>query len=107
MRTFPATKINKANCLAQTPVARPLGRTAGHGRVAYRVMAAAQAEVGKLISKVEIPAFIPRPDLVEQLLRWAVVDMQESGVANVGCPCKVLLLTCLTVHQLYSFVPLP
>ncbi|EFN58199.1 hypothetical protein CHLNCDRAFT_50601 [Chlorella variabilis] len=54
------------------------------------VAAAAQAEgVGKLISKVEIPAFIPRSDLVDQLLRWAMIEIQENGVANVSTPCKV------------------
>ena len=46
-------------------------------------------QTGKLISKVEIPAFIPRADLLDQLTRWASIDMQENGVANVGCPCKV------------------
>lgn len=44
---------------------------------------------GKLISKVEVPAFIPRADLSDQLLRWAMIEIQSSGVANVGCPCKV------------------
>ena len=70
----------------------------------------------KLISKVEIPAFIPRdgtyslrdsgirrcpclptrslarpldPDISDQLLRWAVIDVQDQGVANCGCPCQV------------------
>ncbi len=47
------------------------------------------AEVGKLITKTEIPAFIPRRDLMDQLSRWAVIEVQESGVANVGMPCKV------------------
>jgi hypothetical protein len=55
----------------------------------FQVMAAAQAEVGKLISKVEIPAFIPRQDLMDQLLRWAHMTIQEGGVAAVGCPTKV------------------
>lgn len=45
--------------------------------------------VGKLISKVEIPAFIPRADLLDQLLRWAYIEVQENGVANTGSPCKV------------------
>lgn len=44
---------------------------------------------GKLISKVEIPAFIPRSDLLDQLMRWSFIEIQEGGVANVGCPCKV------------------
>lgn len=45
--------------------------------------------MGKLISKVEIPAFIPRADLLDQLLRWAYIEVQENGVANTGTPCKV------------------
>lgn len=53
------------------------------------VCKAAAAQAGKLISKVEIPAFIPRTDLMDQLLRWAVIEIQEDGVANVGSPCKV------------------
>ena len=43
----------------------------------------------KLISKVEIPAFIPRDDISDQLLRWALIDVQDQGVANCGCPCTV------------------
>ena len=56
-----------------------------------RVYASAQADAGpgKLISKVEVPAFIPRPDISDQLLRWALIEVQEGGLANVGCPCKV------------------
>jgi hypothetical protein len=54
-----------------------------------QITCAAEAEVGKLISKVEIPAFIPRQDLMDQLLRWATIEIQEAGVANVGTPCKV------------------
>ncbi len=50
--------------------------------------AAQAAEGGKLISKVEIPAFIPRPDLIDQLVRWAMIEVQENGVANCGMPCK-------------------
>lgn len=53
------------------------------------VSCAAAAEVGKIISKVEIPAFIPRGDLMDQLTRWAIIEVQENGVANVGMPCKV------------------
>lgn len=58
-------------------------------RSTSHIARSAQAEVGKLISKVEIPPFIPRVDLIDQLLRWAVIEVQENGMANVGCPCKV------------------
>lgn len=40
---------------------------------------------GKLISKVEVPAFIPRADLCEQLMRWALGNAQDDGLANFGC----------------------
>jgi hypothetical protein len=53
------------------------------------ICAAAQAETGKLISKVEIPPFIPRSDLMDQLMRWAIINVQEDGVANLGSACKV------------------
>lgn len=48
----------------------------------------AQAGVGKLISKVEIPAFIPRQDMMNQLFRWAS-DLEDNGYALIGSPCKV------------------
>lgn len=73
----------------QAPTARPLGAASLAKRTTLLVAQAAQAEVGKLISKVEVPAFIPRPDLMDQLLRWAYIEVQENGMGNVGCPCKV------------------
>jgi len=74
----------------QQPKAKPFGGSSGNGRPNQHVTrAAAAAEVGKLISKVEIPAFIPRTDLIDQMLRWAFIEIQEGGVGNVGCPCKV------------------
>lgn len=78
------------SALSQAPVARPFGGASLPRRDALRLVQAAQAEgVGKLISKVEIPAFIPRSDLMDQLLRWAIIEIQEDGMANVGMPCKV------------------
>ncbi|GAB4817797.1 hypothetical protein N2152v2_004843 [Parachlorella kessleri] len=47
-------------------------------------------QVGKLITRTEIPAFIPRSDLMDQLVRWAIIEVQENGVANLGMPCKVV-----------------
>jgi len=35
------------------------------------VIAAAATSEGKLISSIEMPAFIPRADIISQLLRWA------------------------------------
>jgi len=73
------------------PAAKPFGTASLSRRNAMHVAQAAQTGggVGKLISKVEIPAFIPRQDLMDQLLRWAVIEVQENGMGNVGCPCKV------------------
>ena len=56
--------------------------------------ATSSQEVGKLISRVEIPAFIPRQDLMDQLARWAVIEVQENGVANLGMPTKVRAAAC-------------
>lgn len=62
----------------------------GHRQQMRMVTVEAQAAEGTLISQVEIPAFIPRADISDQLLRWAMIEIQEGGVANVGCPCKVI-----------------
>ena len=51
--------------------------------------ATAAASTGKLLSKSEVPAFIPRDDLMDQLLRWALMNAQEEGVALFGLPMKV------------------
>ena len=79
----------RANALAQPLAAKPFGVASAPSRVSLQVVQAAQAAPGKLISKVEIPAFIPRRDLIDQLLRWAIIEVQENGMGNVGCPCKV------------------
>lgn len=70
---------------------RAFGRTTRSTRLVVASASPAAEGVGKLISKVEIPAFIPRADLIDQLVRWAVIEIQENGVANCGCPCKVRL----------------
>ena len=49
---------------------------------------AAAAAGGKLISSTEIPAFLPRSDFIDQLVRWAVVA-QEDGRAVYGAPLRV------------------
>lgn len=67
-------------------------RAAASSRTVRSVVASAAQTApgaGTLISRVEIPAFIPRSDIADQLIRWAFIEIQESGVANVGCPCKV------------------
>jgi hypothetical protein len=43
----------------------------------------------KLLSKSEVPAFIPRDDLMEQLYRWAELEAQHDGVTNFGIACKL------------------
>ena len=52
------------------------------------ITAAAATGKGKLISATEIPAFIPRADLIDQLLRWAVAA-EEDGRAMYGAPLRV------------------
>lgn len=72
------------------PTAHGLNNSLKHRRhQAFAVQAAATAEVGKLIAKTEIPAFIPRQDLMDQLTRWAYTDIQEEGMRKFGLPCKV------------------
>jgi hypothetical protein len=42
-----------------------------------------------LISKTEVPSFIQRDDMMDQLLRWATIEAGESGLRNFGMPMKV------------------
>ncbi|CAL8471268.1 g10810 [Coccomyxa elongata] len=56
------------------------------------IRAAAQQILGpgKLVTKTEIPAFIPRQDLMDQLVRWAVAEADEPrGLGMWGLPVKV------------------
>ncbi|KAL3139874.1 hypothetical protein ABBQ38_004169 [Trebouxia sp. C0009 RCD-2024] len=72
------------------PTAHGLNKSPKHRRhQALAVLAAATAEVGKLIASTEIPAFIPRQDLMDQLTRWAYTDIQEEGMRKFGLPCKI------------------
>lgn len=42
-----------------------------------------------LISKTEVPSFIQRDDMMDQLLRWALIEANEGGLRNFGMPMKV------------------
>lgn len=53
------------------------------------VRCSAQAVEAKLLSKTEIPAFIPRGDMMEQLMRWAMIEANADGVAKFGLPLKI------------------
>jgi hypothetical protein len=44
---------------------------------------------GSFISKTEVPAFIPRDDMMDQILRWALIEAEEGGQRNFGMPMKV------------------
>lgn len=44
---------------------------------------------GSFISKTEVPAFIQRDDMMDQLLRWALIEAEEGGQRNFGMPMKV------------------
>ena len=69
------------------------------------VQAAATAEVGKLIAKSEIPAFIPRQDLMDQLTRWAYTEVQEESMRKFGLAVKVSLHLGITAIQLELHMP--
>ncbi len=44
---------------------------------------------GKFISKTEVPAFIQRDDIMDQLFRWSMMEAGESGQRNFGLPMKI------------------
>ena len=49
----------------------------------------AAAPAGRLLASSVISAFIPRQDLIDQLLRWAHIEAQDQGVVNFGLPMTV------------------
>lgn len=54
------------------------------------LVCAASQTVGKFISKTPIPAFIPRQDLMDQLLRWASFEASDpDALAKFDLPIKV------------------
>lgn len=55
-----------------------------------RPVATVQAEqVGRCITKSEVPAFIPRDDMMDQLYRWTMMEGNENGVRNFGMALKM------------------
>lgn len=42
-----------------------------------------------MISKTEVPSFIQRDDMMDQLYRWAVIEAGEGGLRNFGMPMNV------------------
>lgn len=44
---------------------------------------------GKRISSTEVPPFIQRDDMVDQILRWSFIEAGESGFRNFGMPMNV------------------
>ena len=43
-----------------------------------------------LISATEVPAFIQRDDMMDQIYRWAIIEAAEAGLRNFGMPMKVV-----------------
>lgn len=44
---------------------------------------------GSFISKTEVPAFIQRDDMMDQMVRWALIEAEEGGQRNFGMPMKI------------------
>lgn len=61
--------ICRAEAVEQTPVTLP--------------------RTGSFISKTEVPAFIQRDDMMDQIIRWALIEAEEGGQRNFGMPMKV------------------
>jgi len=74
-----------AGPVGPAPRAAPAARTASRRSVAAAAeekTAPPKADTGpgKLITATEIPAFIPRTDLIEQLYRWVVIEADDAKV---------------------------
>lgn len=48
-----------------------------------------QPHAHMLISATEVPAFIQRDDMMDQIYRWALIEAGEGGLRNFGMPMKV------------------
>ena len=61
-------------------------KTALHAAASAYVL---PVELGKQISSTEVPAFIPRDDMIDQLYRWSRIEAGEGGMQNFGMPMNV------------------
>jgi hypothetical protein len=76
------------------PSASPLTTTIRAAAASQQQSSSEQAQLaprreGKRISTVEVPAFIMRDDMMDQLYRWALVSAGEAAVRNFGLPMSV------------------
>eukprot|EP00955_Chlamydomonas_euryale_P021676 229099-Chlamydomonas_euryale.AAC.2 len=46
-------------------------------------------DTGKFISRTEVPAFIQRDDMMDQLYQWSGIEAGEGGYRNFGLPMTV------------------
>lgn len=53
------------------------------------VCRAEAVSAGSLISRTEVPAFIQRDDLMDQMYRWALIEAAEHGQRKFGMPMSV------------------
>lgn len=80
----------------QGSVARPnVYRAQRRARMAVAATAATEKQLSlprqghMMISKTEVPSFIQRDDMMDQLYRWAIIEAGEGGLRNFGMPMKV------------------
>eukprot|EP00775_Hariotina_reticulata_P007254 gene7254-7467_t len=69
-------------------VAKGSREAAGQVERQQYIAAAAVAE-GVMDNHTEVPAFIPRDDMMDQMVRWALIEAEEGGQRNFGMPMKV------------------
>jgi hypothetical protein len=66
------------------------------------VRASAVLQRATLLAKSNIPAFIPRSDLLDQMQRWLELEVVTDGMSNFGVPCT--METVKREDQLWGFV---
>lgn len=72
--------------------ARPSLRQVAQRRASSAVKAAAAPPKGKegpLLSATEVPAFIPRDDFADQMLRWAYMEQADGAAQKWGMPVEI------------------
>ena len=51
--------------------------------------AVSSEQTGRFISRTEVPPFIQRDDMMDQMFQWSVIEAGDGGFRNFGLPMTV------------------
>ncbi|GFR48166.1 hypothetical protein Agub_g10002 [Astrephomene gubernaculifera] len=85
-----SNNANTSSTPSRLPLSRPARLVNGpHVPLQRQAPICQSVATGKLISSTEVPSFIPRDDMMDQLYRWSTMEAGESGQRNFGMPMTV------------------